>query len=277
MATFIDENYVKARAGLLDALGALGPLRRAAILVGAQAVYVHTHDYDADFAVQPFTYDAGLALNPKLLVSEPKIIEAMQTAGFNLTEQPGIYKRDDGGQVDLLVPQAVGGPGNRGARLGIHGNRAARKVHGLEGALVSHIRKEIESLGSGDPRAFAIEVAGPAALLVAKVHKIAERIDDPNRGQSLNKDAFDIYRLLLAVDVQELASEVRRLMEHEVSGEVTATALALFRDLFDSLSAKGTEQVVRHVAGLEDPDSIAASSVSLSRDLLDLTSQWTDN
>ena len=86
--------------------------------------------------------------------------------------------------MDLLVPEAVDGPGSRGARLGIHGNRAARKVLGLEGALVSHNPKKIEALASDDLRSCVIEVARPAALLVAKVHKIAERIDDATRGLS---------------------------------------------------------------------------------------------
>ena len=140
MATPIDAHYIRARAVLLDALDALVPFREAVVLVGAQAVYVHTHAIDADFAVSPFTYDADLALNPELLIGQPGpvhpplITAAMQAAGFTLTDQPGIYKRADGSQVDLLVPEAVGGPGSRGARLGIHGNRAARKVHGLEGA-----------------------------------------------------------------------------------------------------------------------------------------------
>ena len=34
-ARYIDPNYVRARAGLLDALDALGTLREAAVLVGA--------------------------------------------------------------------------------------------------------------------------------------------------------------------------------------------------------------------------------------------------
>ena len=49
----------------------------------------------------------------------------MQSAGYSLTDQPGIYRREDGVQVDLLVPEAVGGRSGRGARLGVHGNRAA--------------------------------------------------------------------------------------------------------------------------------------------------------
>ena len=41
-----DPLYVLARAALLDALEALGPQRDATILVGAQAIYLHTGDID---------------------------------------------------------------------------------------------------------------------------------------------------------------------------------------------------------------------------------------
>ena len=119
MATPVDANYVRARSGLLDALAALGPLREAAVLVGAQAIYEYTRDHAVDYAVSPFTFDADLALIPELLVDDPKIIDAMQTAGYSLTDQPGIYRRDDGVQVDLLVPEAVGGRTGRGAGLGV--------------------------------------------------------------------------------------------------------------------------------------------------------------
>jgi hypothetical protein len=42
----VDELYVIARRVLLDALDALGEHRNATILVGAQAVYLHTGDAD---------------------------------------------------------------------------------------------------------------------------------------------------------------------------------------------------------------------------------------
>lgn len=268
MATFSDESYVKARAGLLDALDALGPLRQAVILVGAQAIYVQTTAIDADFAVSPFTYDSDIALDPDMLASEPKIVEAMQAASFNLTEQPGIYRRNDGVQVDLLVPESVGGTGRRGARLGVHGNRAAMKVRGLEGALVSHKSARIHSLSSADSRSYHIEVAGPAALLVAKVHKIAERVDESSQSRLNNKDAFDIYRLLRAIDTMELAAEARYLHEHEISREVTEVALSRFYELFGNPSAIGTQLVAQHLEGIEPLDFAVASSVSLSQDLL---------
>ena len=43
----MDELYVIARRVLLDALEALGPHRDATILVGAQAIYLHTGDAEA--------------------------------------------------------------------------------------------------------------------------------------------------------------------------------------------------------------------------------------
>jgi hypothetical protein len=50
-----DPLYVNAREVLLDALEALGPHRASLILVGAQAIYLHTGE--ADIAVAPFTTD----------------------------------------------------------------------------------------------------------------------------------------------------------------------------------------------------------------------------
>ena len=150
METVADANYLRARSGLLDALARLGPLREAAVLVGAQAVYEYVRDQAGDFGVPPFTLDTDLALIPELLVEDPQIVDAMGSAGYAAADQPGIYRRDDGVQVDLLVPESVGGGGRRGARLGVHGNRAARQVRGFEGTLVSRRPVIISALAPGD-------------------------------------------------------------------------------------------------------------------------------
>jgi len=42
-----DPLYVRARAALLDAVEALGAHRDAIVLVGAQAIYLHTGDADS--------------------------------------------------------------------------------------------------------------------------------------------------------------------------------------------------------------------------------------
>ena len=271
MAAFpIDANYIKARAGLLDVMDAMGPLRGAAVLVGAQAVYEYTREYDADFAVAPLTFDADVALAPELLVDDPRIPEAMAAAGYNLTDQPGIYKRDDGTQVDLLVPERVGGRRGRGASLGVHGNRAARQVRGLEGALVSHRVMAITGLGPLDDRSYDMRTAGPAALIVAKTHKIMDRSNEPGTTRLNDKDAFDVFRILRSLDTQELAAETQALLDHHLSRDVTVEALSFFGDLFGAVTATGIQMIVRSVRGLEDSDVVAASAVELS---LDLTSQ----
>jgi hypothetical protein len=100
MADSIGHEYIRARSALLDALDGLGPHRESVILIGAQAIYLHTGD--TEFSVAPFTYDADLALDPRSLPDAPKIIEAMREAGFTQTDQPGIFTKSDRSQVDLL-------------------------------------------------------------------------------------------------------------------------------------------------------------------------------
>ena len=239
------------------------------MLVGAQAIYEHTRDHAGDYAVSPFTFDADLALIPELLADDPRVIDAMRNAGFGLTDQPGIYRRDDGVQVDLLVPEAVGGRSGRGAGLGVHGNRAARQVRGLEGALVSRRRMTVPALADGDCRAYEVNVAGPAALLVAKVHKLMDRVDADDNRRINSKDAFDIFRLLQVVDPVDLIDEVNLLAAAVVSAEVTADAMAGFHELFGTPTGAGTVLVAEHITGIEDRDVIIASSIALSQELIE--------
>lgn len=86
----VDPVYILARKVLLDALEALGPQRKAVILVGAQAVYLRTGETDLEVA--PFTQDADVALDPVLLQDEPLLAAAMERAGFTAGDQPGAWR-----------------------------------------------------------------------------------------------------------------------------------------------------------------------------------------
>ena len=70
----------------------------------------------------------------------------------------------------------------------------------------------IAALEDGDDRAFSIAVAGPAALVVAKTHKIAGRRDEA-KGRLKDKDALDVFRLMRAVDPPVFAAGFARLRQ----------------------------------------------------------------
>lgn len=264
--------YVLARRVLLDALEALGDQQDAVILVGAQAVYLHTGE--ADLAVAEYTTDGDIAIDPSALKSAPRLEESLTAAGFTqdlkevgrwlttrqIDVDPVTVK------VDLLVPEAVGGPGRRAARIGEHGKRTARKARGLEAALLDWDRLEVGSLEEADDRRFAIKVAGPSALLVAKLHKIAERVDTPGRAE--DKDALDVLRLLRAVPIETLASGLRRVGGEELSAGVTGQAIGFLRDLFGRPISPGSEMASRAAAPLEDESIIRESCAALAGELL---------
>ena len=141
--------YVAARRVLLDALNALGPHRKAVVLVGAQAIYLHNGE--GDLAVSPYTTDGDLAIDPRELDDEPELAAALGAAGFELAISPGSWRRSDV-HIDLLVPSSMGGPGRRSARLAPHGKEVARKASGLEAAVVDHALVRVSALDPGDRR-----------------------------------------------------------------------------------------------------------------------------
>lgn len=258
-----DPLYVLARRTLLDGLEALRPHLRSLVVVGAQAIYEHTGP--ADLAVAESTSDADLAISPELLAETPAITELLEDHSFELGGDPGKWRAADGIQFDLLVPEAVAGPGRRGARLSGHGKRAARRVKGLEGALVDHQVRELHSLDPHDSRSVHVAVAGPAALLVAKIHKVAERVGSPDR--LVDKDALDILRLLRAIPTPDLAGDVERLRGSEFSHLTTTEAMVLGSHLFGSPAQPGVRMAVRAAGPAETPAVIAASIVALWSDL----------
>jgi hypothetical protein len=259
-----DPLYVRARAGLLDAVEALGAHLESVVLVGAQAIYVHTGD--ADLTVAEYTTDADFTLSPGDLADAPLVDELLQARGFTPEGNPGRWISPDGIYIDLMVPVALAGPGKRGARLGAHGKRAARRAKGLEGTLVDREKRRITSLDPTDTRTTTVWVAGPAALLVAKIHKIAELVDTQDRVR--DKDALDVLRLLRAIGTEDLANGLRTLTQSPLSAEVTAEAVELLGALFGAPKSQGVLMAVRAIGEAEDPATITGSFTALVEDLL---------
>ena len=112
-----DHLYIRARRALLDAAEALTEHLDSVVLVGAQAVYLHTGDADLSDAAAPYTTDADFAIGPADLADSPLLGDLLSRHGFTMREQPGRWVSPDGIYVDLMVPEALAGPGSRSATV----------------------------------------------------------------------------------------------------------------------------------------------------------------
>ena len=266
-----DDLLVQSRSALLDALEALAEHRDAVVIIGAQAIYLRSPD--APVALAEATKDSDLALDPRVLGDSPLIEEAMTAAGFILnpiSNQPGAWQTGYGIPVDLMVPEDLAGSGSkgaRGARLPPHSKRSIRRAAGLEAAIVDNTVEIITALDPAGTRTFDVKVAGPAALIVAKMHKLMERLENPRR---LNdKDAHDIYRILRAINPVELAEGFRTILRDSISQYVTQQAINGIRQHL----ASGTEATFAHMVGraeegIGEPETVSLAVALLAQDLL---------
>ena len=263
----MDDAYVAARRVLLDALEALGEHAKNVIVIGAQAIYLRTGA--SDTALAPFTTDADLVVAPGDLADEPRLEEAMRQAGFRLDaakRQPGAWLSAEGIPVDLMVPEALAGRGGRrSGRIPPHANNATRRALGLEAAIVDFAAMEVAGLG-GDLRTRQANVAGTAALLVAKLHKLGEREGTPDR--LFPKDAHDVYRLLSSADAASLGGRLRELLGSPLAAAATTEALRYLDVLFAvGPDALGSDMAGRAELGVGSPETVTQAAAFLARDV----------
>ena len=94
------------------------------------------------------------------------------------------------------------------------------------------------------------------------------RLFHPQRLQ--NKDAHDVYRLLVAMPTEALGSDIRRLLSNGVSNAATTVALALLGKPFATgPDALGAEMAGRAEVGIGDPGQVALAASFLAADLMD--------
>lgn len=270
--------YVAARRVLLDALEALGPHEAALILVGAQAVYLRAGP--GSLPIAEFTTDGDLTIDPEFLSEAPPLGELMAAAGFELTQlqevpEPGIWQKEveiDGREIvvpiDLIVPSEAAPPGgSRGARLPGHGKRAARKASGLEAALVDNEVIEIAAIEPDDRRRARLRVAGVAALLVAKTHKISDRIETGREDRLSDKDGADVVRLMGASPPGAVAATLKGLIGNPTAAAATEIALERFEGLFGRRGGAGIELASRALREAMPEDRVRAISLAYTGEL----------
>lgn len=259
----IDPVYVAARSVLLDALEALGDHRGAIVLIGAQAIYLQTGEVELGIGL--YTTDGDLAILPADLEPAPLLEELLHVAGFERDEtNVGTWLGRGDVKVDFLVPEAFGPGGRRSADLGVHGKRAARRAHGIEAAAMDNAPMRIAALEPGDQRAFFIRVAGPGALLIAKLHKLADRVGSPRLKP---KDALDVMRLL-ELPSRDVAARLQSLATNSVTRRVTVEALAILDELFGRPDSEGCGLAASALFGRRDEAIVRDSCAVLTEELM---------
>jgi len=274
-----DPVYIAARRVLLDALQALSKHSNAVILIGAQAVYLRAGA--GDIAMAPFTTDADLAIDPSLLAREPELEALMSRAGFELSSNPGswVISTEVGGQsyavpVDLMVPDAVApaGSGRRSVNLAGHSSMAARRATGLEPSLIDNDVLVVAALESTDDRTFSVRVAGRTALLIAKLHKIGERVNTGATHRIAAKDAGDVYRLMLATPVADFVATTQGLVTDASTAPSVQQAFSYLDQLFGARARPGVRLAVEALRTAVPPARVEAVCAAFVRDTRDARS-----
>jgi hypothetical protein len=117
-----------------------------------------------------------------------------------------------------------------------------------------------------------VNVAGFGALLVAKLHKLGDRLDTPDR--LLAKDAGDVYRLFDAISPSDMAATLRALEADDRSAATTTKALAYLDQLFVTPTSTGTHLAVEALRTVLPEPTVTATVtayVSELRRALDIT------
>jgi hypothetical protein len=204
-----------SRSALLDALSALHQHSEALTIIGAHAVIERTKNHIGVENIES-TKDADLGVEPELVAqSSPEISTALAAAGYELknTKHPGIYKQSkpksgfEDVTVDLIAPASFCSVGRRSARISGHEKNSVTRAKGIEMMLIDRDLMTIESLSISDSRTVEAYVAGNAALLCAKSHKVGERLEkmeatNGGRSRLKAKDVLDIYNILCSADPQ---------------------------------------------------------------------------
>jgi hypothetical protein len=196
----------QSRRLLIDTIRAFSAFADGLTVIGAHAVHVWVKDALGAIPMQA-TRDADVAVNPVFVTPDPKFLEVMEGIGVEpaLPDRPGIYgytaekelPLPERTTIDLIVPEAYAGPGRRAARIAGQ-ERAASRATGLE---LTVWDRHLRTLAAIDDPADTVDawVAGPAALLVAKAHKVHERLAQlASRPDRLRpKDSGDIALLMI--------------------------------------------------------------------------------
>jgi len=260
-----------SRRLLIDTIRALAGFGDAITVVGAHAVHVWAQDMLGPVDMQA-TRDADVVVNPVFVTPDPKLLDIMEGIGVTpaLPDRPGVYSYADESSlplgerttIDLIVPEAYAGSGRRAARIAGQQHAASRAV-GLELAVWDRHRRTLTAI---DDPTDTVEawVAGPAALLVAKAHKVHERLEQvttrPDRLRP--KDSGDIGLLMMVSDPAEVKNTMTtQSAAHPEIASVVSQAAHWLIDMYSDRTF-----ILRHHAADALADRFDVSQVDTAMD-----------
>lgn len=223
------------------------------------------------------TTDADLALDPTRLADRPELEEMMADAGFHRdprsagawTATTVVIGKRISVPVDLMVPTAAAPPGSgrRNVNLVGHDPMATRQAAGLEAALIDNDTMRVSALEDADSRVFDTKVAGPTALTIAKLHKIAERITVARQHRISPIAAADIYRLMLATPSGDVIAVLRQLLADGLTAVSTRHGLDQPTNLFGARLRPGVQLAVRALDPAVPQARVEAVCAAFVRDI----------
>lgn len=170
--------------------------------------------------------------------------------------------------VDLVVPEGVAAAGGRrGARLGVHGKRAARRAVGLEAALIDHLPMAITVLEAGDDRTVTAAVAASPRCTSRR----CTRSTTGSRAvrQAVRQGLPDLFRLMQTKPAEEVGRRLAQLANDPTAGEVTRLAVGYIEDPYGRAGRPGVEMATRALAGVVPAARIETICVSYAAALRD--------
>lgn len=259
--------YVVARRALLDVLELLEPQRHGLILVGAQAVYLRAPAEQAQRAT--YTTDGDLAIDPDLLSDDPDIGQVLIDAGYQRGPNPGAFLARNGVEIDFMVPDgSVPASSRRSVELAGQSRFTARRAAGLELTLLDADPLQIAALEEADHRVIEVRVAGAAALTVAKLIKLEERLAGSRRDRIISKDAGDLLRLLRYCDAETIGHRLSELTSNKSVAPVVERATSFLRMDISRTASNLVALAIADRAVTEVERQVAAAMRELSRRLL---------
>ena len=127
----------------------------------------------------------------------------------------------------------------------------------------------VGAIAPEDPRRFEVRVAGPASMLVSKLYKLHERVGAPDRLS--DKDAHDVFRILVGTDPEDFERRYRRLLADPVSHDTAVVALGYLKELFAvGPEAVGSMMAGRAEAGVGEPETVARQVALLAAEVVEV-------